>query len=137
MKLIGKMTREEMWEEFESQLKCEVRTPITMSYEESIRLAEMGIRDVVAKWKERLEQESCDRERGEWIEEKNGYRCNKCNHFYEGEWSVKNNAMIPHKYCPNCGKEMVNKSCSTCKHDGELVCTTHGCHNKERYEAKS
>lgn len=61
MKLIRKMTREEMWEEFESQLKCEVRTPITMSYEESIRLAEMGIKDVVARWKERLEeQELCD-----------------------------------------------------------------------------
>lgn len=54
------MTREEMWEEFESQLKSEVRTPITMSYDESIRIAEMGIRDVVARWKKRLEQEPCE-----------------------------------------------------------------------------
>ena len=52
------MTREEMWEEFESQLKSEVRTmPMTMSYDKSIRLAEMGIQDVVARWKKRLEQE--------------------------------------------------------------------------------
>lgn len=43
------------------------------------------------------------REHGEWIEEKYGYRCNKCNHFYEGEWSIKDNAMMPQKYCPNCG----------------------------------
>lgn len=76
------------------------------------------------------------REQGEWIEEKHGYRCNKCNKFYKGEWSITDNAMIPHKCCPNCGAEMIFKSCSTCKHDGELVCTTHGCHNKERYEEK-
>lgn len=52
------MTREEMWEEFESQLKSEVRTmPMTMSYDKSIRLAEMGIKDVVERWKKVLEQE--------------------------------------------------------------------------------
>ena len=46
------------------------------------------------------------REHGEWIEEKHGYRCNKCNRYYKGEWSIKNNAMMPHKYCPNCGADM-------------------------------
>ena len=46
------------------------------------------------------------REHGEWIEEKHGYRCNKCNRYYKGEWSIKNNAMMPHKYCPNCGAKM-------------------------------
>lgn len=51
------MTKEEMWEEFESQLKREVRTPMTMSYDDSIRLAEMGIEDVVKRWKKRFEQE--------------------------------------------------------------------------------
>ncbi len=50
-------TREEMWEEFESQLKREVRTPVTMSYDDSIKIAERGIKDVVEKWKERLEKE--------------------------------------------------------------------------------
>lgn len=52
------MTKEEMWEEFESQLKREVRTPMTMSYDDSIRLAEMGIEVVVKRWKKRFEQES-------------------------------------------------------------------------------
>lgn len=51
------MTREEMWEEFESQLISEVRTPITMSYDDSIRIAEIGIKEVVERWKKRLEQE--------------------------------------------------------------------------------
>lgn len=50
------MTREEMWKEFEYQLKREVKTPMTMSYDASIRIAEMGIEDVVKKWKKRLEQ---------------------------------------------------------------------------------
>ena len=131
MKLIRKMTREEMWEEFESQLKSEVRTPITMSYDESIRIAEMGIKDVVKKWKERLEQGSCDREQGEWICDdfiESIHHCSLCQGKIKGKLS---------KYCPNCGKEMIIKSCSTCKYDGELVCATHGCHNKERYEAKT
>ena len=53
------MTREEMWKEFESQLKSEVITSIsmTMEYKESIRLAETGVEDVVARWKKRLEQD--------------------------------------------------------------------------------
>lgn len=46
------------------------------------------------------------RAHGKWIEEKHGYRCNKCNRYYKGEWSIKNNAMMPHKYCPNCGADM-------------------------------
>lgn len=54
------MTRAEMWEEFESQLKKEVHTPITMSYDDSIRLAELGIEETVARWKQRLEQETCE-----------------------------------------------------------------------------
>ncbi len=54
------MTREEMWKEFENQLKREAHTPITMSYDDSIRLAELGIKETVAKWKERLEQEPCE-----------------------------------------------------------------------------
>lgn len=55
------MTIEEMWEEFESQLISEVRTPITMSYNDSIRIAERGIKEVVERWKKRLEQEPCDK----------------------------------------------------------------------------
>lgn len=50
------MTRDEMWKEFENQLKREVHTPMTMSYDDSVRCAELGIEEVVTKWKERLEQ---------------------------------------------------------------------------------
>lgn len=52
------MTRDEMWKEFENQLKREVHTPMTMSYDDSMRCAELGIEEVVARWKERLGQES-------------------------------------------------------------------------------
>ena len=69
-----------------------------------------------------------EREQGRWI----GGICNKC-HF---DWSlVAPIANVP-EYCPRCGAKMIFKSCSTCKHNGELVCATHGCHNKERYEVK-
>lgn len=50
------------------------------------------------------------REQGEWIEEKHGYRCNKCNYYYKGEWSITDNAMMPQKHCPNCGTEMKTES---------------------------
>lgn len=53
------MTRKEIWEEFENQLKKEVHTPVTMSYDDSIRLAELGIEETVARWKPRLEQGTC------------------------------------------------------------------------------
>lgn len=94
------MTREEMWEEFESQLKSEVRTPITMSYDESIRLAEMGIRDVVARWKKRLEQEP---KTGYWIDDK----CSVCGKGTEDlidsrEWYQSEDP----KYCPFCGVKL-------------------------------
>lgn len=79
------------------------------------------------------------REQGEWIGDKSYPICPKCNcNIIEEYISCSDYAEMykPMKYCPNCGAEMIIKSCSTCKHDGELVCATHGCHNKERYEVE-
>lgn len=52
------MTREEMWKEFENQLIRETRTPITVSYDVSEKMTKSAIERTVAKWKDRLEQES-------------------------------------------------------------------------------
>ena len=56
MKVGGRMTKEEMWKEFENQLISETRTPITMSYDDAKKLTKLGIEETVAKWKRRLEQ---------------------------------------------------------------------------------
>lgn len=47
---------DEMWQEFESQLLREIHTPMTMDYDSSIRMAEMGIKEVLNKWKYRLSE---------------------------------------------------------------------------------
>ena len=51
------MTKEEMWKEFENQLVRETRTPMTMSYDASEKMIKSAIKETVAKWKERLEQQ--------------------------------------------------------------------------------
>jgi len=54
------MTREEMWEEFENQLIRETRTSMTMNFDEAERMTKLGIKETVAKWKDRLKQEPCE-----------------------------------------------------------------------------
>lgn len=53
------MTREEL-EEFENQLIRETRTSMTMSFDTAERMTKLGIKETVAKWKDRLEQEHCE-----------------------------------------------------------------------------
>lgn len=84
------------------------------------------------------------REQGEWIEQSSNkeqgerehiwWKCSQCGQVIFSE--TERDRKEFHAFCSKCGAEMVIKSCSTCKHDGELVCATHGCHNKERYEEK-
>ena len=54
------MTREELWEEFENQLIRETRTSMTMNFDEAEIMTKLGIKETVAKWKDRLEQEPCE-----------------------------------------------------------------------------
>jgi hypothetical protein len=60
MKSYHEMTREELWEEFENQLIRETRISMTMSFDEVERATILGIKETVAKWKDRLEQEPCE-----------------------------------------------------------------------------
>lgn len=52
----SKPITDDMWQEFESQLLREIHTPMTMDYDSSIRMAEMGIKDVVNRWKKRFSE---------------------------------------------------------------------------------
>lgn len=52
------MTREEMWIKFEKQLIRETRISMTMSFDEVERTTILGIKETVAKWKDRLEAEN-------------------------------------------------------------------------------
>ena len=54
------MTREEMWKEFENQLIRETRISMSMSFDAVERTTILGIKETVAKWKDRLEQEPCE-----------------------------------------------------------------------------
>lgn len=51
------MTKEEIWKEFENQLIRDIQTPITVSYDVSEKMATSAIKETVAKWKKRLEQQ--------------------------------------------------------------------------------
>ena len=53
------MTREEL-EEFENQLIRETRTSMTMDFDTAERMTKLGIKETVAKWKDRLEQQPCE-----------------------------------------------------------------------------
>ena len=54
------MTKDELWEEFENQLIRETRTSMTMNFDTAERMTKLGIKETVAKWKDRLEQEPCE-----------------------------------------------------------------------------
>ena len=115
-----KTDTDEMWQEFESQLLREIHTPMTMDYDSSIRMTEMGIKEVLNKWKYRLSEPKTEPTR------QKGHNCNEdyadCDQFVcsncgielqdwhrverdedDGEVSYHEYTF---KFCPNCGAEM-------------------------------
>ena len=97
------MTREELWEEFENQLIRETRTSITMNFDTAERMTKLGIKETVAKWKDRLEQEP---ETAHWIKvpDEETFFCSKCNaRLYDEQ------IYLPFNYCPNCGAKMIEQ----------------------------
>lgn len=57
-----------------------------------------------------------EREKGEWITKYEHKMCNKCGHTPPSD---DDHYYILSNFCPNCGADMRDKSCNTCKNNGD------------------